>query len=115
MLLFVPPFVLEAVTAEEWEIGVLRFVGLATVSLALMWDRAKNQSGTTLRPARRRAVTAWILLAAYLVSTTGLLLILGFSLLMASALEIALERAVAYSDALRRQIDPPNRPPTSTI
>ena len=109
VFLFTPSFILEVFTAADWEIGVLRFVGFATVALGLLWEGARPVPGEPLGRAQRRALLAWTLLAIFLVGTTSLTLIVGFSLLIAAALEMSLKRALAYSDMLRRQLEPPDR------
>lgn len=109
VFLFIPSFILEAFTAQGWEIGVLRFVGFGTIALGLLWEGARPVLGRTLGGAQRKALLAWTLLAIFLVGSTSLMLIVGFSLLMAAALEMSLERALAYSDMVRRWLDPPNR------
>ena len=97
--------------------GVLRFVVglgkkvLIANNIGLLWESAKRPDFESLRPARRRTRAAWILLVVYLFSTSGVFLLVGFSLLAAAMVEIAMGRAIAYSEALRRQIDPPQRPP----
>jgi hypothetical protein len=113
LFLFTPRFVLEGFTAHDWEIGVLRFVGFATAALGLLWEGTRPMLGRTLGRAQRRALIAWILVAIFFVGNTSLMLIFGFSLLMAAALEMSMERALAYSDLLRRRVYPPHRsPPT---
>jgi hypothetical protein len=112
-LLFGPRFLLEAISGQDWEIGVLRFVGFATAALGLLWEGARPMLGRVLGRAHRRALIAWVLVAVFLVENTSLMLIFGLSLLMAAALEMSLERAIAYSDLLRNRMDPPHRvPPT---
>jgi hypothetical protein len=106
-LLVRPRFGLEAITAQEWEIGILRFVGFATAALGLLWEGARPTHGQALARAQQKALIAWVLLAVFLVGNTSLLLICGFTLLMAAALELGLERAVTYSEAFRRRLEPP--------
>lgn len=111
ILLFGPRPVLTVVATQAWEVDLLRYVGLLTVLLGLQWGWVTRTGDTVLRTARWRVAPAIVLLALYVFTQTGLFLILGFSMLIAANLAIGLERAFAYSEALRSQLDPTGRPP----
>ncbi len=111
VLLLGPTGALEVVTTEVWQVELLRYLGLIMVPLGVLLGLENGQRGGTPHPVLRRVGGAWILLAIYVFTTTGLLLILGFSLLMASTLEVGLARTSAYSESLRRKLDLPGQPP----
>jgi hypothetical protein len=110
-LLFGPRILLEAFTGQNWEIGVLRFVGLATFILGLLWEGARPIPDRALGSAQQRALLAWALIAGFIIGKLSVMLVLGVSLLMAAAAEMGLERAMAYSESVRRLLEPPDRPP----
>lgn len=109
--MFGPRFVLEALTGQAWEVGVLRFVGLATLILGLLWEGARPIPDRALGSAQQRALLAWALTAGFIIGKLSVMLIFGVSLLVAAAAEMGLERALAYSESVRRLLEPPDRPP----
>lgn len=111
VLLFGSRSVLEVVSTEVWEVELLRYIGLFMVPLGVLLGLDNGQRAVTPNPVLRRVGLAWILLAIYVFTTTGLFLILGFSLLVAVTLEIGLVRTYAYTDALRRKLELPGKPP----
>lgn len=110
LLMFGSRSALEVVTAVTWELELLRYLGLFLVPLGLLlaWDRRRGSPPS--HSALRHIAGAWTVLFIYVFTKTGLLLILGFSVLAAATVELGLARAWVYSEDLRRRLDTGGRP-----
>ncbi len=111
LMAVVPGYAVGFMTSDPWEIEVLRWAGLLMLGLAMIRPWALATGDDAAYRMRLSCRLALALGVVYFVMTEPLFLILGFSVLAASVLDAAIERASRASEEFlartRRQIDSP--------
>lgn len=109
VVLIAPDTSFSMVSAEAWEIQVLRAVALAGVTLWAAFPWVARASPPDRIRFRRWLVPGVAATVVYVVGTDPFFLLIGFSLLAGAAMDVWVTRAHLASDSLRVRLDSRDR------